>query len=133
MNDHFAAAEDRLIGQLQNEVRGPTRNGIFALWLFLRVCDGILASDPPSNRARKRRLEALERRLSSLSLQPLLRRTLLGTLRELSPATADSVVTSLQLLATPTRDSLGPGAGEAVALALRAAQGAAAASRQGGP
>jgi hypothetical protein len=133
MNDHFATAEDRLIAQLQNEIRGPTQNGIFALWLFLRVCDGILAPDPLSNRARKRRLEALERRLSSLSLQPLLRRTLLGTLRELSPATADSVVTSLQLLAKPARDSLGPGAGEAIALALRAAQGTAEVSRQGRP
>jgi hypothetical protein len=99
----------------------------------LRICDGILAHDQVSNRARKRRLEALERRLSSLSLQPLLRRTLLGTLRELSPATTESVVTSLQHLATAARDSLGAGPGEAIASALRAAQGTVEASRQGRP
>jgi len=130
MYDRLGAAEDHLVAQLQSEARGPTRNGIFALWLFLRVCEGILAPDPLSNRTRKRRLEALERRLSSLSLQPALRRILIDTLRELSPATADCVVRSLQLLATPARDSLGPRAEEAIALALRAAQGAAEASRQ---
>ncbi len=133
MRNHFAVAEDRLIAQLQNEVRGPTRNGIFALWLFLRVCDGILAPHPLSNRARKRRLEAVEQRLSSLSLQPLLRKTLLGTLGELSSATKDSVVTSLQILTIPARDSLGTGVAEAVALALEAAQRSADAIRPGRP
>jgi hypothetical protein len=71
----------------------------------------------------RRRLENLERRLSSLSLQPSLRRALNGSVRELSKGTGDAAVTALKLLVAPVREALGDQAGDAIALAVRTAKG----------
>jgi hypothetical protein len=70
----------------------------------------------------KRRLESLERRLSSLSLQPALKRALIGSLRELGEGTHAGAVTGLQLLVAPARETLGAEAADAIALAARTAK-----------
>lgn len=123
MDDHLTAAENRLIQMLQLAVRGPKRNGLFALWLFLRACEGALPPDPLSGRAHRRRLESLERRLSSLSLQPSLRRALAGSMTELSEGTGDAAVAALKLLIGPVRETIGDQAGDAITLAARIAKG----------
>jgi hypothetical protein len=123
MDDHLAAAENRLIQKLQLAVRGPKRNGLFALWLFLRACEGVLPPDPLSGRAHRRRLESLERRLSSLSLQPSLRQALAGSTKQLSEGTGDAAVTALKLLVAPVREAIGDQASDAITLAARTAKG----------
>lgn len=98
--------------------RGPRREGLFALWLMLRVAedqaDGTFAERP-----QRRRVVALERRLTSLALPAPLRRGLLAALADLRTGTADAATLALSRLAAPARDSLGSEAGEAVQRAAR--------------
>jgi hypothetical protein len=108
----------RLMGDLP---RGPRREGVFALWLTLRVAEDLLLVPPPPERASKRRVAALEQRLSSLSFPAPLRRALVGTLTELKEARRDRVAQALLLLVAPARDTLGPEASEILARAARSA------------
>ena len=109
---------------MADSARGPKRNGLFALWLVLRQCDGRLPPGELSAPAEERRLEQLERRLSSLSLPNALRRALPGSMRELKGGRSESTALALHQLIAPTRDALGKGAADAVALAARTARGA---------
>ena len=122
MNDFFAPTEEHLIRNLQVAARGSQRNGIFALWLFVHFCDGMLPPCRMSDRANHRRLEALKRRLSSLSLAPPLRRALSGSLRELEVGTAAAASLVLRQLVAPVRDVLGAETAESVSLAARRAK-----------
>jgi hypothetical protein len=108
----------RLMGDLP---RGPRREGVFALWLTLRVAEDLLLVPPPPERASKRRVAALEQRLSSLSFPAPLRRALVATLTELKEARRDRVAQALLLLVAPARDTLGPEASEILARAARSA------------
>jgi hypothetical protein len=102
--------------------RGPRREGIFALWLTVRVAQDLLRDSPPAERAHRRRLQALEQRLSSLTMPPPLRRALaaaLSQLREPRPETAAQV---LSQLVAPARETGGTEAGDALAQAARAAR-----------
>ncbi|UCF41954.1 MAG: hypothetical protein JSW43_06430 [Gemmatimonadota bacterium] len=119
MTDLLLLAEDRLLQGLAAEARGPKRNGLYALWLFLRQCDGRLPPGVLSERADRARLERLEKRLSSLSLPAPLRRALPGSVRELKEGRADGIAVGLQQLVAPAREALGRGAADAVALAAR--------------
>jgi hypothetical protein len=103
--------------------RGPRREGIFALWLTLRVAQD-LVRDPPAERAHRRRLQALEQRLSSLTLPPPLRRALAAAISQLRDARPETAVQVLSQLVAPARESGGAEAGEAVAHAARAARAA---------
>jgi hypothetical protein len=132
MSDLLRIAEDKLIAALANSARGPKRNGLFALWLVVRACDGLLPPDVLTPRAHRRRLEGLERRLSSLSLHPALRRLLQGCVRDLQPGHPEAAVTVLRRLATSVPEPLCSEAGEALTEALRAA-GAVAAPAVTGP
>jgi hypothetical protein len=123
MHDRIAPAEEHLIAQLDDTARGPKRNGVFALWLFVRVCGEELPPTRISTRGRRRRLADLERRLSSLSLPPGLRQALGGSLRAVESLTPEGAVAGLKLLMSPAREHLGSGAGEAVGLATRHAKG----------
>ncbi len=117
-------AATALLGLLAATARGPRREGIFALWLTVRVAQDLVRDSPPSERAHKRRLQALEHRLSSLTIPPPLRRALvaaIGQLREAGPETAAQV---LSQLAAPARDTGGAEAGEALAQAARSARAA---------
>ena len=121
MNDHLVQAENRLVDCLQLAVRGPRRNGMFALWLLVRVCDDTLAPIPLSGRAQRRRLDALEKRLTSLSLPASLRRALIGSIRKLAEGPDETAVTVLQQLVEPANESIGRDAADAIALAARSA------------
>jgi hypothetical protein len=119
-----------LLELLARTVRGPRREGVFALWLILRVTADYLAEPPPPERATRRRLAALEARLSSLTLPPPLRRALTALLPELREGGRDTVPMVLSTLVAPARESAGPEAGDAVQRAARTArQAVTAASR----
>jgi hypothetical protein len=115
-------AASALVTLLPQVGRGPKRGGIFALWLTVRVAQDLLLDPPPAERAHRRRVQALERRLSSLTMPPPLRRALsaaVGQLREARPETAAQV---LSQLVAPARETGGAEAGEAVALAAKQAR-----------
>lgn len=115
-------ANTTLLRQLAVTARGSRRDGLFALWLTLRVADDLVEPPAMTERAQRRRVQALEKRLTSLTLPAPLRRALAGTMaqfRELRPETA---VIALSQLVAPASDSVGPEAGQAIASAARTAQ-----------
>jgi hypothetical protein len=115
-------AASALLSLLTQTGRGPKRGGIFALWLTLRVAQDLLLDPPPLERAHRRRVQALEHRLSSLTMPPPLRRALataVSQLREGRPETAAQV---LSQLVAPARETGGAEAGEAIALAAKEAR-----------
>ncbi len=112
------AALIKLMGETP---RGPRREGVFALWLVLRVAEDLLLIPPQVDRAVKRRVAALERRLSSLSLPAPLRRALVGALAELSEPRREKAGPVLQLLVAPAREALGGDAAEVLGRAARSA------------
>lgn len=109
-----------LLELLPRTGRGPKREGIFALWLVVRVAQDLVET-PPADRPHRKRLAALEQRLSSLTVPPPLRRALAGALAQLreGPAAAAQV---LAQLAAPAREAAGPDAASAVESAARAAR-----------
>lgn len=112
------AALVKLMGETP---RGPRREGVFALWLTLRLAEDLLLSPPQPERAVKRRVTALERRLSSLSLPAPLRRALVGAMAELNEPKREKAGQVLQLLVAPAREALGPEAAEVLSRAARSA------------
>jgi hypothetical protein len=116
-------AATALLQLLPRTGRGPRREGIFALWLTLRVAQD-LVREPPAERAHRRRLQALEQRLSSLTLPPPLRRALAAAISQLRDARSETAVQVLSQLVAPARESGGTEAGDALAQAARAARAA---------
>lgn len=79
MIDHLRAttpAEERLVALIAEAARGPTRDGLFALWLVVRAAEALLPPAPVSPPNHRRRLQALETRLGSLALPAPLKRAL---------------------------------------------------------
>lgn len=111
-----------LLPLLARTVRGPRREGVYALWLTLRVAAGYLADPPLPERASRRRLASLETRLSSLTLPPPLRRALTAALVQLREGGAEGLPSVLIALVAPTREAAGAEAAEAVQRAARAAR-----------
>ncbi len=110
-----------LVKLMRDMPRGPRREGVFALWLTLRVVeDGFLQPAPPE-RAMRRRVVALEQRFSSLTLPSPLRRALTAALADLRDLRRDHSALVLQQLVAPTRDVLGSDAADAVGKAARSA------------
>ena len=105
--------------------RGPRREGIFALWLTVRIAQDLLREPPPSERAHRKRLQALEHRLSSLTIPPPLRRALVAAISQLREARSDTAAQVLSQLVAPARDTGGVEAGDALAQAARSARAAA--------
>ncbi len=116
------SAEARLIGLVADAVRGPKRDGLFALWLVVRAAEALLPPCPVSSKNHRRRLQALEARLGSLALPAPLRRALAAARQHLEPATPAAAALVLSQLLAPAREVLGPEAGEAVNVAARAAR-----------
>ncbi len=116
---HLLADEERtIVDELALSVRGPRQNGLFVLWLLLRVCGDLFPPNALTERSHRRRLLSLEKRVSSLTLPPTLRKAVrecTGMLREASPASA---VAALRAVSVPV-DTLGPAARGAVLRALR--------------
>jgi len=108
----------RLMGQMP---RGPRREGLFALWLTTRVAQDVFLLPAPPERALRRRVAALDQRLSSLSLPAPLRRALASALAELKEPGRPGAALALQQLVAPAREVLGPEAAEAIARAARTA------------
>jgi hypothetical protein len=115
-------AATALLGVLPQTARGPRREGIFALWLTVRVAQDLLGDPPPSERAHRRRLQALEQRLSSLTVPPPLRRALVAAVNQLREARPETAAQVLSQLVAPAREAGGADAGDAVAQAARAAR-----------
>jgi hypothetical protein len=111
-----------LLGLLHQTGRGPRREGIFALWLTVRVTQDLLHDPPPAERAHRRRLQALEQRLSSLTMPPPLRRALAAAMNQLREARPETAVQVLSQLVAPAREAGGVEAGDALAQAARAAR-----------
>ena len=120
--DDWDPAATALLTLLPVTGRGPKRGGIFALWLTLRVAQDLFLDPPPLERAHRRRLQALEHRLSSLSMPPPLRRALVAAVSQLRDTRPESAVQVLSQLVAPARESGGAEAGDAVALAARLAR-----------
>jgi hypothetical protein len=117
--DGWDPAATALLTLLPQVGRGPKRGGIFALWLTLRVAQDLFLDPPPLERAHRRRVQALERRLSSLTMPPPLRRALVAAVTQLRDVRPESAVQVLSQLVAPAREAGGAEAGDAVALAAR--------------
>jgi hypothetical protein len=115
-------AASALLSLLPQTGRGPKRGGIFALWLTIRVAQDLLLDPPPPERAQRRRVQALERRLSSLTMPTPLRRALGAATSQLRDARPETAAQVLSQLVAPARESGGVEAGEAVAMAARLAR-----------
>jgi len=116
-------AEDVLLRLMPGAARGPKRSGLFALWLVVRTMLFYLqpAVDPARvERARKRHVAALERRLSSLSLAPSLRRALHGAVAALRDGGRADLALALDQLVAPAADNAGAEAAKAIATAVAA-------------
>jgi hypothetical protein len=114
---------DLLLPLMARTPRGGKRNGLFALWLTVRVAlDQTLNPAIPVRQSR-RRIDALERRLTSLALPPQLRRAIPGALALLREGEGQSPALALQQLVAPVRDVLGPDAGDVVARVAQRARG----------
>lgn len=115
-------AATALLHVMPQTARGPRREGIFALWLTVRVAQDLLRDSPPVERAHRRRLQALEHRLSSLTVPPPLRRALVAALHQLKDGGPEAAAQVLSQLVAPARDAGGAEAGDALAQAARAAR-----------
>jgi len=115
-------AEQRLIALAAAAARGPKRDGLFALWLVVRAAEAALPPQPVSGKNHRRRLQALEARLASLALPAPLKRAVTAARDHLEPGTPAAAALVLSQLVAPARDVLGPEAGEAVVVAVRAAR-----------
>ncbi|MEO8635337.1 MAG: hypothetical protein ABI587_08670 [Gemmatimonadales bacterium] len=118
-----------LMSLLPRTGRGPRREGVYAVWLMLRVAQDMLLDPPLPERALRRRLAALEHRLSSLTVPPPLRRALHAAQLQLRDDGAPAVGLVLTTLVAPVRESIGAEAGDAIQRAGRAARQATASSR----
>lgn len=107
-----------LLGLLRDSDRGPRREGLFAVWLVVRVAEDLAEGGLPE-RGTRRRVAALERRLSSLTLPPPVRRGLQAALGELRSPTPDGATLALLSLVAPVRDGIGPDAADTLARAAR--------------
>jgi hypothetical protein len=125
--DSAAAA---LVQLLARTARGPRREGIYALWLTVRVTQDLLATPPIAERAHRRRVLALEHRLATLTLPSQLRRALSAALLQLKNPRMDTASEVLAQLAAPARDGAGAEAGDVIATAARAARERIKAQRQ---
>jgi hypothetical protein len=116
------AASTELVRLLARTARGPRREGIYALWLTVRVTQDLLANPPVAERSHRRRVQALEHRLATLTLPPQLRRALTAALLHLRNPRADTAADVLALLAAPARDGAGAETGDVLAAAARTAK-----------
>ena len=111
-----------LLRLLPQTARGPRRDGVFALWLTVRVAQDLFTDPPPAERAHRKRVAALGHRLSSLMLPTPLRRALSGAVTDLEQGDPASAAQVLSQLVAPAREGAGPDAGEALADAARSAR-----------
>ncbi|HKV74112.1 MAG TPA: hypothetical protein VJN95_06310 [Gemmatimonadales bacterium] len=107
-----------LLSLLPGIGRGPKREGVFALWLTLRVAQDFHLDPPLPERQVKRRISALATRLSSLTLPAPLRRALNATVLQLASAKPEEIAQILSQLVAPAREATGAEAAEAIGQAV---------------
>src|SRR5207249_12119304 len=86
VNRATTTAEERLIRLVAEAVRGPKREGLFALWLVVRSAEALLPPRPVSGKNHRRRLQALDARLASLALPAPPKPALTAARPHLAPA-----------------------------------------------
>jgi phytoene/squalene synthetase len=118
-NTPASTGTDELLELLAHTARGPRRDGVFALWLVVRVADGLGSATAATERAERRRLANLERRLASLTLPPPLRRALVASLALLREPDPGAPGLALGQLVAPVRESIGADAAAALDHASR--------------
>ena len=118
----WETASVELVRLLARTARGPRREGIYALWLTVRVTQDLVATPPVGERAHRRRVQALEHRLATLTLPPQLRRALSAALLHLRTPRVETAADVLGQLVAPARDGAGTEAGDVLAAAARAAR-----------
>lgn len=99
--------------------RGPKREGAFALWLFGRVARDVGLAPHAGDRAERRRIAMLERRMAPLAVPRPLSRGLAAALSHLADATPKAARIALTQLVAPAREAIGPEAGEAMAMMVK--------------
>ena len=119
MNDPLRSTELSLARSLSLSARGPRRNALYALWLFVRACSGCSSEGQLSQRTHRRRLTALEKRLTSVSIPPQLRRTLAEGMERLQEANPGNCHEVLQELAIPVGEALGKDCAELISEGAR--------------
>lgn len=92
---------------LTETARGSRRDAAFALWLTLRVAEDLVGRGDLPERSARRRVVALEKRLSSLTLPAGFRRALGGVVTALRDDGPDQARPALAQLAGPAGDLLG--------------------------
>lgn len=117
-----ADPEAILVSHLAQAARGPRREGIYALWLTVRVAQDLLLEPPIPERAHRRRIAALGHRLSSLTVPAPLRRALIAAVAHLEDADPEAAALVLGQLVAPTREAASSEAASALAQAARAAK-----------
>lgn len=122
MTAPVSASEARLVELVAEAERGPTRDGLYALWLMLRVAESLLPPQPVSVKNHRRRLQALEVRLGGLALPAPLKRALAAARAHLEPGTAAAAAIALGQLVAPAREVLGTEAANAVQSAAAGAR-----------
>jgi hypothetical protein len=127
----WSPAAAALAALLPSAVRGPRREAIYALWLVVRCGEDLALAPPLPERARRRRLDALSHRLSSLTVPPSLRRALAGALTALDDLSPEAAAIALQQLVAPVREGIGADAADAVLAAARTARSARSAEAPG--
>jgi hypothetical protein len=121
-------ALDALLALQEQLPRGPKREGAFALWLVARVAWEVGTQGEEADRADRRRITLLEKRLTPLAMPRPLARGLAASIGHLQDGTAAAARIALSQLVAPAREAIGPEAGEAIALLARDLHG----TRSGG-
>ena len=106
--------------------RGPTRDGLFAVWITVRATLDLQLDPPIAERALQRRLDLLEARIARLRIAAPLRRALAGIHAQLRDPKGRSAPMALSQLVAPVKESLGDTASEALMASVHAARRAAA-------
>jgi hypothetical protein len=118
----FHDQERAVCDLLARAARGPQRNGLFAVWLLLRVTSDLIPQEGGPDRAHRRRVQAMEQRLRSLTLPLALRSSLDRATEILATGSADGALTALREIHQPVREALGPRAADVIREALSEAQ-----------
>ena len=122
MTSAVSVGEEQLIALVAEAARGSARDGLYALWLTVRVAEGLLPPHPLSPKGHRRRLQALATRLATLTPAPALRRALIAARHHLEAGTPRAAAQVLAELVAPAGDVLGEKAALAVTVAARAAR-----------
>lgn len=116
------SSELTLLRLLAEAVRGPRREGLYAVWLTLRASQDLMLDPPVPPVALERRAGALQRRLATLTLSSALRRVLPPAIAQLQGGGAPAAALVLGQLVAPVREALGTEAADAVQQAAREAR-----------